>query len=264
MLFQPFSRFVLCYEGEGNGDGGAGDTGDTGNGAGAAAAVFTQEQVNKFVADEKRSWQTKYEKLEQSMQALSENKSLSEQEKEKLTEEIETLRKSLRTKETNAEAERKKAEEKYLSELEQTKKNAERWESMFKQSTVDRNLLDAAVGGDAYEPSQIVTILKPWTELKEEGGKFKTMINFQDVDEKTGDPIETLRTPQEAVNRMKELKKFQNLFNSGVVPGIGGSNSGISEGDIDVSSLTPEQYRKLRREAPERLGLPANRRRAST
>jgi len=269
MLFKyPKSRFVLCYEGEGAGDGGAGDGGDKGAGAGdggpGANNVFTQEQVNKFVAEEKRSWQSKYEKLETSLKSLNENNSLSEQEKEKLNSEIEDLRKSLRTKETNAEAERKRQAEQYKNELKQQQENAARWEKMFKQSTVDRNLLDAAVSGDAYEPSQIVTILKPWTQLKEEEGKFKTMISFQDVDEKTGEPIETLRTPQEAVNRMKELKKFQNLFNSGVVPGIGGTNSGISEGDIDVSSLTPEQYRKIRAENPERLGLPARRRRPVT
>jgi predicted RNase H-like nuclease (RuvC/YqgF family) len=263
MLLHPKCRFVLCYEGEGAGDGGTGNEGDKGAG-GDGGNVFSQEQVNKFVAEEKRSWQTKYEKLEQSINSLNEDRSLTEQEKQKLNEEVENLRKSLRTKETNAEAERKKAEEQYKNELESTKESAKRWEQMFKQSTVQRSLLDAAVQGDAYEPSQIVTMLQPFTELKEEDGQFKTMISFQDVDEKTGEPIETLRNPLEAVSRMKELKKYQNLFNSGVVPGIGGSNSGVAEGDIDVSSLTQEQYRKLRRENPERLGLPPNRRRAAT
>jgi len=261
MNWYPKRRFVLCYE-----------DGDTGNKAdppvndpekGKAGTTFSQEQVNKFVAEEKRSWQTKYEKLEASLNALNEDRSLTEQEKEKLAKDVEDLRKSLRTKETQAEVDRKKAEEKYKSELEASKAAAKKWENMFRKSTVERSLLDAAVAGDAYEPSQIVTILQPWTEMKEENGQHKVMIDFPDVDEKTGEPIETLRTPADAVKRMTELKKYQNLFNSGVVSGIGGSNAGGTEGDIDVASLTPEQYRKIRREHPERLGLPANRRRAS-
>jgi hypothetical protein len=263
MKLYPECRFVLCYEGDDSGDTG-GDTGDGGNAGGGEPVAFTpeqQERVNKILAKEKREHQAKFEKLEASLTQLAEDKNLSEQDKEKIAKDAEDLRKQLRTRETQAEVDRKNTEAKYKNELEETKAAAEKWESMFKQSTVQRELLDAAAQGDAYEPSQIVQLLQPQTELKEEDGRFKVMINFQDVDEKTGDPIETLRTPTEAVARMKELKRSRNLFNSGVVGGIGGDNVGGSEGDLDVSSLTQEQYRKLRAENPERLGLPPNRRR---
>ena len=259
MKLYPECRFVLCYEGEGEGEGDTG-TGDTG-GDPLAFTPEQQERVNKILADDKRKHQAKFEKLEQNLLAIQEDKSLTDQEKERLTGEIDDLKKSLRTKETQAEVDRKRVEAQYTTELEATKAAAEKWESMFKRSTVERELLDAASQGDAYEASQIVTILQPNTELKEVEGKFKVMINFQDIDEKTGDPIETLRTPADAVKRMKELKKFKNLFNSGVVGGIGGDNVAGKEGDLDVSQLTPEQYRKLRRENPERLGLPSSRRR---
>jgi len=261
MKLYPECRFVLCYEGEGEGqDPGTGDGGSTGGGDPLAFTPEQQEKVNKILANEKRQHQAKFEKLEASLTQLAEDKNLSEQDREKLAKEAEDLRKQLRTKETQAEVDRENAEAKYKNELEETRAAAEKWEGMFKQSTVQRELLDAAAAGDAYEPSQIVQLLMPNTELKEEEGRFKVMINFQDVDEKTGDPIETLRTPQEAVNRMKELKRSRNLFNSGVVSGIGGENIAGQTGDLDVSNLTPEQYRKIRRENPERLGLPPNRR----
>lgn len=262
----PECCYVLCYEGEG--DGGQDPSGDTGGDPGAddgnTPKMLTQDQVNKIVAEEKRKHQSKFEKLEANLNALNENHNMTEQEKEKLAKEAEDLRKQLRTKETQAEVDRKAAEAKYKNELEEYKSKAERWEGMFKQSTMQRELLDAAASADAYEPSQIVSLLQPYTELKEgEDGKFKVMINFQDVDEKTGEPIETLRTPQEAVNRMKELKRSKNLFNSGVVSGIGGDNVSGQTGDIDVSQLTAEQYRKIRAENPERLGLPARRGRSA-
>lgn len=262
MKLYPECRFVLCYEGEGEGEDPSSNNNDGGgDGGDGDSRVFTQEQVNKILAEDKRKHQSKFEKLEQNLNALNESQNLTEQEKEKIAREAEDLRKELRTKETQAEVERKKAEAKYKNELEEYKSKAEKWEGMFRQSTVQRNLQDAAVQGDAYEPEQIMTILQPFTELKEDdGGRFKVMVNFQDVDEKTGDPIETLRTPLDAVNRMKELKKYKNLFNSGVVSGIGGDNITGKEGDIDVSQLTQEQYRKIRAENPERLGLPPNRR----
>jgi hypothetical protein len=262
MSIYPKCRFVLCYEGEGEGEGSTGDEGNAGGGEPGAFTPEQQERVNKILAKEKREHQAKFEKLEASLSAIAEGKDLTEQEKMKLAKEAEDLRKQLRTKETQAEVDRKAAEARYKNELEATKAAAEKWEGMFKKSTVQRELLDAAVAGEAYEPSQIVDLLLPHTELKEgEDGRFKVQINFQDVDEKSGESIETLRTPAEAVNRMKELKRSKNLFTSGVVGGIGGDNVAGKTGDIDVSQLTPEQYRKIRRENPERLGLPATRRR---
>lgn len=258
MNWYPKGYFVLCYEGEVDGGDPPTNNGTDNN----DPPTLTQEQVNKIVAEEKRKHQAKFEKLEQNMKALKEDKSLTDQEKEKIAKEADDLRKQLRTKETQAEVERKAAEARYKNELEETKATATKWENMFKQSTVQRELLDAAVSADAYEPSQIVTLLQPQTELKEtEDGKFKVMINFHDIDEKTGKPIETLRTPMEAVSRMKELKRSKNLFTSGVVSGIGGDNVVGKTGDIDVTELTAEQYRKIRAENPERLGLPPNRRR---
>lgn len=258
MKLYPECRFVLCYEGDG-GEGGDGDTGDGGNAGGGDPGSFTpeqQERVNKILAKEKREHQAKFEKLEASLTQLADDKNLSEQDKERLAKDAEDLRKQLRTRETQAEVDRKNTEAKYKNELEETKAAAEKWENMFKQSTVQRELLDAAAKGDAYEPSQIVQLLQPQTELKEEEGRFKVMVNFQDIDEKTGDPIETLRTPTEAVARMKELKRSKNLFVSGVVSGIGGDNVAGQSGELDVANLTPEQYRKIRAEHPERLGLP--------
>jgi hypothetical protein len=92
-------------------------------------------------------------------------------------------------------------------------------------------------------------------------GSLTPMIDFPDIDEKTGKEVISLRTPEQAVQRMKELPEhYGNLFRSNVVSGVGsGSATGGAQpgegGRIDPTSLTPEQYRRLRKENPEALGL---------
>jgi len=263
--FPEDHRFsLLCYEGEGTGEGegGEGDGGEGGEGAGGdSTRTFTQAELNKILADDKRKHQSKFEKLESNLAALGEDKTLSEQEKERLAKEVDDLRKSLRTRETQAEVDRKKAEEKYSSDLASQTERANYWEGLFKQEAVSRSLQDAATTADAYNPNQIVGLLKPYTELKDVEGKLTPMIDFPDIDEKTGEEITTLRTPSDAVKRMRELPKmYGNLFKSNVVSGVGAGQGASAGADkIDPSTMTSEEYRKLRKEAPEKLGLPQRR-----
>jgi hypothetical protein len=128
-------------------------------------------------------------------------------------------------------------------------------------------LQTAAINGDAFNSGQIVGLLRPITELRpewdkdgKETGRLVPMIDFPDVDEKTGENIKTLRTPQDAVKRMKELpQNYGNLFKSNVVSGVGAgtaAGTGVpASGTVDARKLTPEQYRKIREENPELLGL---------
>lgn len=274
--------FYLCFEGEGDtgetgdtGDiGDTGDTGDTGQGQGGDASggqTFSQDDVNRFLADDRRKHEARYKKLEQTMQSQLKNAQLNAGERQKLQQELDDLQASFRTREQQAEYERKQAEQQYQRDLKETQERAQRWESLFRSEKIDRSLLDAA-GSDAFNPTLIVDLLRPVTDLKEEtnedgepSGKLVPMVNFNDVDEKTGEPIKTLRTPAEAVKRMKELPElYGGLFKSNVVSGVG---AGAAEGSVgktgkvDVTKLSPEQYRKLREENPQALGLSPRRNR---
>jgi hypothetical protein len=145
---------------------------------------------------------------------------------------------------------------------------------MYRDSTVQRSLQDAAVKNDAFSPGQIVVLLRPMTKMLEDtdpvtqrpNGQYKVVVEMPDVDPKTGQPVLMVRTPEEAVKRMKELPdQYGNLFKSGVVSGIGSGSAtgGFTSGQggkIDVSKLTPEQYREIRAKHPELLGLNAKRR----
>lgn len=184
-----------------------------------------------------------------------------------MQQELEDLQKAFRTKEQQAEYERKKQAEKYKTELQQASESAVKWESMYKTSIMERSLQDAAISADAFNPSQIVSLLKPMTKMVEETddegipiGKLTPKVDFQDIDEKTGERVTTLRTPEDAVKRMRELPNlYGNLFKSNVVSGIGSGSAtgGASSGkyNVDLTKLTPEQYRRLRQEDPRLLGL---------
>lgn len=228
--------------------------------------TFTQDDVNRFLAEDRRKTEARYKaelsKAEKNYQELLENKNLSDEQRAKLEESLEDVRKQLRTKEQQLAHEKKTLEEQYKSKIAETEQKASYWESLFRETEINRSLYDAAVAEDAFQPNQVVTLIRSNTKLVEDEnakGKYKVVVDFLDIDPATNEEVMTLRTPREAVKRMKELPElYGNLFKSGVVSGIGGSSGTPGtgpNGQVDVRKLTPEQYMKLRKEAPEKLGL---------
>lgn len=267
---------VSCFEGEGAGDGagdGAGAGQGAGDGAGAGAndgagKTFTQDDVNRILADDKRKHQAALLKTEQTYKdLLANNKALTEKDRATLEDNLATVQGQLRTKEEQAKMEKRQLEEQLNGKIKEHETRAVEWENRYKTETVARSIQDAAVTADAFQPSQIVALLKPMTRLVEvidektgkSTGQFKTVVDFPDVDAE-GNPTVTVRTPTEAVKRMKDLPEtYGNLFKSNIVSGIGSnSTTGITpgaNGKIDLSKLSPEQYRELRKTNPAALGL---------
>jgi len=214
------------------------------------------------MAEEKRKQNDKLtviegekKKLQTSYQDLLANKNLTADERDGLQTRLEDVEASLRSKDQQAEFDRKKAEEAHTTELKTATERADHWEQMFKTETVNRALLDAASGVDAFNPNHIVALLRPNTKLKEVEGVLTPMVDFPDIDEKTGDPTTTMRTPADAVKRMQQLPKEHGcLFRSNVVAGVGSGQATVSNaGDLDVASMTAADYRKNRTAIKERM-----------
>ena len=238
-------------------------------------ARFDQEQVNKIVQDrlakDRKKHEEKYHQLEATYKDLLGNQALSEEEREKLETQYEDLKKQHRTKEEQAKHEKRQLQEKYENELQEFKDAAARWEKQHKDFLIERSLLDAAIAHDAYQPSQIFDIVRKWTKLVpavdesgKETGQLTCVVDLPDIDADTGKPIITQRTPMEAVERLQVLQG--NLFKSNVVSGIGGnSNTGGMtpgvDGRIDPKDLTTDQWMKIYKEDPTKLGLRAKSRR---
>jgi len=287
-LSRPWSS---CFEGEGAGDGAgagagasaggaaeAGASAGAGAGAGAAAAAnesrFTQEDLNRFLAEDRRKHQAQLQKMESQLNELAKSKSLTEQERQTLKENLDAIAGQLRTKEQQLTLEKRQLEEQYQAKIEEAEKKTQVWEALFRDSTIERSLQDAAVKHEAFNPAQIVTQLRPWTRVIEvmdektgkPTGKYKPVVDMPDVDATTGEQVMMTRSPEEAVKRMKEMpEQWGNLFRSNVVSGIGSSSAtgGLTPGQggrVDVRKLTPQQYREIREKNPELLGLAPKRR----
>jgi flagellar motor protein MotB len=243
--------------------------------ASATDARFSQEDLNKILAEDRRKHQAQVAKIQQTLEETLASKNLTTQEREQLAQRLEDMQKETRTKEQQQAHERKQMEEMHATKLEEEKKGRVQWENRFRESMVERSLQDAAVTGDAFQPSQVMTILRQMTRLSESTdektgkgtGKFKVVVDFPDTDPTTGEAIVTLHTPESAVKRMKELPAiYGNLFKSGVVSGIGSSSAtgGLASGQsgkLDVRKLTPQQYAEVRAKNPELLGLRRDKRR---
>jgi hypothetical protein len=260
--------------GEGGNDSGEGSKAGEGNKAGEQK-MHTTEAVNKIVEERlardrkarEAAHKESYTKLEATYNDLLENKSLSDEVRAKAESELEDVRNQLRTKEERAKHEKDQLQTSFEKQLNQERADREMWENRFHDSSISRALQDAAVSNDAYNSDQVMRLLKPMTSLKpvvdettqKETGQFRAVVDFPDHDE-TGAEVTFSGTPDEIVKRMRDLKDYANLFKSNVVAGLGANNAtgGVNtgpNGQVDVTKLSPAQYRKIRAEQPELLGL---------
>lgn len=265
---------LTYFDGEGDGDGGAGELGaGTSNisntSGGDVKTAFTQEDINKFLAEDRRKHQEKYKNLETRLAQLAESKNIEEKERAKYQEEVESLRAQWLTKEQQAEYNRKKEKEQYEQELKTAKDTATQYQGLYTSHVIDDSIRRAASPDEVMNQELIVQLLRPKTQIRpitnEEGkptDKQAPMVEFDDIDENTGQPITTLRTPADAIQRMKELpSQYGGLFRANVISGVGqgaatgGVTSGTGKVDISKIARDPALYRKYRKENPALLGL---------
>lgn len=251
---------VVCFDGDAEVAAAAAAAEKAAADAAAATGGFTAEQqdrVNKILAEDKRKHQAQFQKLEKQLQETLNTAKLTNEERGKLEESLEDLRKQSRTKEENAKIEKKQLEDRFTNELSQAKAEADKWRNQYTDSTINRSLQDAAVGGDAFNPNTVISVLRPFVKMVDDN----PMIDFPDVSAETGDPIVKQMTPEEAIKRMKQLPEtYGNLFKSGVVGGLGAASAtgGLtpgSNGKVDPRKLTMDQYLELRKKNPAALGL---------
>jgi hypothetical protein len=274
-LSRPWSS---CFEGEDDAAKAAADKAAADKAAADVAAAggktFTQEDLNRFLAEDRRKHQTQLKEQAEKLETVLKNSQLTEQDRKVLQENLEAVKGQLRSAEAAAAKEKQELEQAFQSKLVDSEKKSQIWEGLYRESMIQRSLQDAAVKGDAWQPGQIVALLKPMTKLvacidpttNRPNGQHEVQIEMLDTDPKTGQQVVMNRTAEAAVARMKEVPdQYGNLFKSGVVSGIGSSSAtgGLMPGQggkIDVRKLTHEQYLEIRAKHPEMLGLAPKRR----
>lgn len=267
---------IICFDGEEDGDalGDAVDSGDDGQQeTKKQETVFTQEQVNKFLAEDRRkreqklkSQEEQVKKAEERLQQIASQAETTKEQKVMLEMEIEQLRASRRSEEEqrkHLEEQRKKAHENEINDL---KSKMVEWEGLYKSSTIERALNDAAIAHEAFRPGQIVDLLRNRTEMKEakdkDGnvilGQYVPMVAVQ-VTEEDGTVLTNWVEPNKAVELMKnDPDRDGNLFKNSVIAGIGGGtapSTGSNSAKVDPNKLSDEEFERRFREDPKSLGL---------
>jgi hypothetical protein len=262
LRFLRSQALILKFDGTGD-DGGDGDGGDGSDGSKSGDTnekMFTQDQVNTFVAEEKRKAQEKNKQLATQLTELRKNSALSKEERDSLQSQIENLQSQYMTAEEKAKIQEEKLRKSYDTELINTQAERDTWQRKHSELMIETEITRAASTNSAISVEQIAAILVPKTKLVEklddEGkptGAFEPRVKFDDID-KNDKPITLDITVPEAVKRMRELDRYVNLFVETKKSGIGSTGSygkGKTPDLAKIAQTDPKEYRRLRKEKPE-------------
>ena len=125
---------------------------------------LTQDDFNRALAEDRRKHQTQVQKAVAAMEEAQKARGLTEQEREALAQQVEDLKRTTQTVEQLAASEREKREKTqkdYEKRLAEEKKNSSNWERRYKEGTVQRALMDAAVAGDAFNTNTVLAVSHP-------------------------------------------------------------------------------------------------------
>ncbi len=227
--------------------------------ADAKGDLFNQEDVNTFLATEKRKTQEAQKALESKLQDAKKVANVTKEQKTELDKQIEDLQKKYMTVDERSRQAADKASKKHGLEITDLKENQKAWQNRYTNSVISHAIVTSAAANKAYDASQIEAILRPKCKIVEKTdsdgqptGAYEPRIDFEDTD-KDGEPVTLDITISEAVKRMTELTQHGNLFEGGKSSGMGGSG-GTRSKNVDIAKIAKvnvREYRRLRKERPE-------------
>lgn len=219
--------------------------------------TFTQEQVNKMLADNKRAVQQQRDDAIKQLEEVRNTVTLTQQQKEELDARIETLQQQHLTKEQQLAADLEKATKKSKAEIENLSGETKKWRSNFENMLVENAIITGATKHTAANAKQMQAMLstqaKVVEEVDEKGvptGKFVVKLPMNVIDPKTKQPVQVELEMSEAIGKMREDPDNANLFLTDGKPGLGGNNNGKgggSGGTPNFATMTSEQYIEWRK-----------------
>lgn len=220
-----------------------------------------QEELNAMMADNRKKLTQQNSELVTQLEQLKKNSALTHEERDELQTRITTLEEQYMTKEELAKREAGKKERKFTEQVNTITGERDTWKTMYSNETIDRSIQDAAVGGEALHPGQVVQLLRTQTQLVEvisengeKTGRYTPVVKFNDKTE-DGKPVVLDLSPSDAIKRMKELpEQYGNLFKGTASGGLG--ESGGATGNVNQPSLkeitsNPVKYAEWRKKNPD-------------
>jgi hypothetical protein len=221
---------------------------------GTSKSLFTQDDVNGFLAKDKKKLQGDHQKTLDELNILKKRANLSAEERAELEKRIEDTQLAITSKEEMAHQDKKKLEKAHAKEIGSLTTDRDNWHSLYKTSTIDTAITNAAVNHKAFAPSQIISFLGPKTQIIEgldakgkPNGTWVPEVTFNDF--KDDKPIVLKLSPMDAVKRMKEMEEHVNLFKGEGDGGLGRfQRQQGKEPDAKDIAKDPAAYRKARKE----------------
>lgn len=224
-----------------------------------AGKVFTQEEVNKMMAEHRQTLQKQNQELVTQLETLRQNVNLTETQKAELDSRITALQQQHLTDAQKREAEAAAAKKKFDTELASATDETKKWRGGFQKLVAVNAIKDAASIHKAASAKQLEMMLLPQVKVVEatdaDGkatGEYVAKITMPVIDPKTKQPTPVDLPVSEAVEMMKKDTEYANLFVGDGKGGIGGSNGTPplnQAGQPDFKNMSPEQYRKWRANA---------------
>lgn len=213
-MFVFNSRFGRFYGEGGSGEGGSG----TGTPPVETPKVFTQEEVNALLAENKRSLQTKLAETQKKLDEAAK----AGQNVTALQSKVKELSDSLLTKEELAKQKEEALKSDFETQIKTTSEAAVTWQQRYQESVFDRELGRAATTHDAFDPDQLALILRGNSTVVEDTdkdgkgtGTFKVLAKVKIEDKELTLPL------VEAVGKLRESGKYPNQFKVKGSPGTG-------------------------------------------
>jgi hypothetical protein len=220
-----------------------------------APKTFTQEQLDKILAKERRDFQTKMQAQATQLEELTKNFKGTEEEKLALQNQLEETQKQFMTKEQLAAQEADKAEKKRKAEVESLTSDRDTWQGRYKTKLISTEILSASAKVEAFSASQMQDLLGSKAKVIEKDGEHNVLIPMEVIDPKTKEKVKVELSVEEAMKQMKDQPEvYGNLFKSTMSGGTGSKGGGSGAKPLDVKNISTEEYIR-RRKAGESPGI---------
>ena len=219
--------------------------------------VITQEKLQEAVTAAKTEAESQFKAQLKEYQELAETlrskASLSAKEKETYETQLKTLKSQLMTSEELKREEIQRKETELTEKLGQLESDRDGWRTRFQTTLVERQLADAAVKNEAFNPSQIVSLLRPLTAVveatDEKGrptGSFTAQVDWS-VKNDDGKVVSLKLTPEQVVQKMAANADYFNLFKSALKKGPSASQHAGDKRDLKEIARDPVAWREERK-----------------
>jgi hypothetical protein len=221
------------------------------------AKTFTQDEVNKMMAENRRNLQKAHEDTVKQLEEIRNNAKLTVQEKEDLDVRIQTLQQQHLTEQQKLALELDTTKKKYKTDTEALSGEAKKWQSQFQSTLATTAILEGSAKHQAASAKQMIALLgskvKVVEEVDEAGkptGRYVPKLPMTVIDPKTKKPVDVELDVIEAIGQLRTDPEYANLFLVDGKPGLGGNNANLGGGNgstPDFSKMSPADYKVWRK-----------------